>query len=331
MPDLDPGRRRRPAFPQLGRALDGSAVIYNKHSFSDTSIVEMHTTLSVHPFQVALPPGRYTLVVERGKEYHAATRQLEIGRRAAANHDPAEALDRYGPAGWYSGDTHVHRPAEEVAHLMLAEDLNVAIPLTDWVRDAFVAPAARRGELGRDPGPELMKIDENHCIFPVNTEYELFTVGGKPHTQGAVFVINHKTPRTWPRRRFGRCRAGPPRWRPARARQAQLALVDDDRPDLARRPVRAVQQPHLGDRVRLQQFRLGRRRLHGDRKRREASPSGAGSIWVSELLRAAQLRISDAAHGRLRVGRPSRSTRLRPRLRPSGDRPAFDGPAWIRA
>ena len=30
--------------------------------------------------------------------------------------------------------------------------------------------------------------------IPRNTEYEIFTVGGKPHTLGAFFVINHKTP-----------------------------------------------------------------------------------------------------------------------------------------
>ena len=85
-------------------ALDGSAVIYNKHSLSDPSIVEMHTTLSAHPFQVALPPGRYTVVVERGKEYHAATRQVD-DRPASRSRItiPPEAMDRHGPAGLVLG------------------------------------------------------------------------------------------------------------------------------------------------------------------------------------------------------------------------------------
>ena len=60
-------------------APDGSAVIYNRHSFTDPSIVEMHTTLSAHPFQISLTPGRYTVVVERGKEYHAESRQVTVG------------------------------------------------------------------------------------------------------------------------------------------------------------------------------------------------------------------------------------------------------------
>ena len=34
---------------------------------------------------------------------------------------------------------------------MLAEDLNVAFPLTDWVREAFVTPVAQRD--GVVPGP----------------------------------------------------------------------------------------------------------------------------------------------------------------------------------
>ena len=49
--------------------------------------------------------------------------------------------------GWYSGDTHTHRTLAELPNVMLAEDLNVAFPLLDWVREAFVPPiagAARR-------------------------------------------------------------------------------------------------------------------------------------------------------------------------------------------
>jgi hypothetical protein len=42
--------------------------------------------------------------------------------------------------GWYSGDTHVHRSLDELPNVMRAEDLNVAFPLTYWVRRAGVAP-----------------------------------------------------------------------------------------------------------------------------------------------------------------------------------------------
>ena len=46
--------------------------------------------------------------------------------------------------GWYSGDTHTHRTLDELPNVMLAEDLNVAFPLVDWVREAFVPPIERR-------------------------------------------------------------------------------------------------------------------------------------------------------------------------------------------
>jgi len=39
----------------------------------------MHVTLSAHPFVVQLPPGRYTLTVERGKEYHPERREVTVG------------------------------------------------------------------------------------------------------------------------------------------------------------------------------------------------------------------------------------------------------------
>jgi hypothetical protein len=174
--------------------LDGSVVIYNKHSLSDPTIVEMHTTLSAHPFQVSLPPGRYTLVVERGKEYHVLTRQVEVGTEPVRITIPLERWIDMSRLGWYSGETHVHRELGDLPNLMLAEDLNVAFPLVDWVREAFAAPVARRKSSFVDPGTGPIKIDASHWIFPRNTEYELFTVGGKRHILGAFFVINHKTP-----------------------------------------------------------------------------------------------------------------------------------------
>ena len=64
--------------------------------------------------------------------------------------------------GWYSGDTHTHRTLEELPNVMLAEDLNVAFPLVDWVREAFVTPIERREASFRDPGPDPIRIDATH-------------------------------------------------------------------------------------------------------------------------------------------------------------------------
>src|SRR5262245_36158335 len=179
-------------FPK-SEAKAGAAVEYRKQRQDNPRAVEMHTTLSAHPFALTLPPGRYTFTVERGKEYLPETRVVTVGK------DPVDLrfklkrwIDMAG-RGWYSGETHVHRAAEEMPTLVLAEDLNVTFPLSYWVTEAFASPkTARKGPFqGVDPKP--IAVDPTHIIYPLNTEYEIFTVEKKPHTLGAFFAINHQT------------------------------------------------------------------------------------------------------------------------------------------
>jgi hypothetical protein len=173
---------------------EGSAVAYRRTAIGNAAVVEMHVTLSAHPFVVRLPPGRYTLTAERGKEYHPERREVTVGDEPV---DLTVRLRRWIDAaarGWYSGDTHTHRTPGELPNVMLAEDLNVALPLTDWVREAFVTPVAKRAASFVDPGAAPVRVDATHLIVPRNTEYEIFTVGTARHTLGAFFVLNHKTP-----------------------------------------------------------------------------------------------------------------------------------------
>lgn len=169
------------------RSIGGTAVTYKKQRPDNSKCVEMHTTLSAHPFSIDLPPGKYTITVERGKEY------LPLVREVALNDGPIEVklpLTRWinlAERDWYSGETHVHRTLEELPNVMLAEDLNVAFPLNAWVREAYAAP--------RDPieNARLIAVDKTHVIHPRNTEYEIFTIGKDRHTLGAFFILNHKT------------------------------------------------------------------------------------------------------------------------------------------
>ena len=78
LPDLDPGRRWGLAFPQLGPVRRLGGRLQQAKPVTDPKIVEMHTTLSAHPFTISLPRS-YTIAVERGKEYHAETRQVAVG------------------------------------------------------------------------------------------------------------------------------------------------------------------------------------------------------------------------------------------------------------
>src|SRR5262245_34881113 len=176
-------------FPKSTDAA-GRAVEYRKER-GPTS-VEMHTALSAHPFTVELPPGKYTLIVERGKEYVPHEAKLEIDERPVQVTIPLRRWIKMAESGWYSGDTHVHRPLDELPTLMLADDLNVVFPLTYWVTRADTPPS--QGDKNQPPvAAKLIEVAPEHVIWPLNTEYEIFTVGERRHTLGAVFGLGHQT------------------------------------------------------------------------------------------------------------------------------------------
>jgi hypothetical protein len=179
-------------FPRSA-APGGTAVEYKKQRPNMPDSVEMHTTLSAGPFAIDLPPGKYEITVERGKEYATLTRELTVGAAAVELELPLRRWFDAAAAGWYSGDTHVHRTLAELPNVVAAEDLNVAFPLTHWVTEAYLPPTAGRRDPAAVGDPKLITVDATHVIWPLNTEYEIFTVDKKPHTLGAVFVLNHKS------------------------------------------------------------------------------------------------------------------------------------------
>jgi hypothetical protein len=168
---------------------DGAAIAYEKRRGERS--VEVHTALSAHAFEADLEPGKYSITVERGKEYRTLVRELEVRGEPLDLELRLERWVEMAARGWFSGDTHVHRPLEELPVLVLAEDLNVALPLVHWVTTGFKAPWSP-GQAA--PAPEPIRVDATHAIYPLNTEYEIFQVGGKPHTLGAIFILNHRRP-----------------------------------------------------------------------------------------------------------------------------------------
>ncbi len=190
--DAPPGAAKW--FFARSAAAEGSAVEYQKQR--QPGSVEMHTTVSAHPFVVDVPAGTYVVTVERGKEYRAVTRKVEVGREPVRLRIELPRWIDMTAAGWYSGDTHVHRTIEELHNLLLAEDVNVGLPLSYWITRAYQSPGSGQRSASETFKPEPIVVDPTHVIYPINTEYEIFSVGPKRHTLGAVFALGHRRPFT---------------------------------------------------------------------------------------------------------------------------------------
>ena len=190
-------------FVETVEADKGSALPYREQWVPMEGSVEKHTTVSADPFRVELEPGRYTVTVERGKEYFPLTAVIEIADQPVQRILPLKRWVNLASMGWFSGETHVHRRVQELPNVMLAEDLNVAFPVTFWTVDAFAAPGLSPSPLRRqgpspfgsrqDRGSAKINVDSSHVIFPRNTEYEVFNVGSKRHVLGALFILNHQS------------------------------------------------------------------------------------------------------------------------------------------
>jgi len=177
-------------------AADGSAIVYDK---TRGTSAERHTTLSAHDFVIDLPAGKFRFTAERGKEYLRASREVEVAATPLEIQIELRRFVDMAARGWYSGETHVHRSIEEMSNLLPAEDLNVAFPLTYWVTRSGEVPATsgadpisgRGARATRDSG-RWESVDATHVFWPRNTEYEIFSVDGKQHPLGAVFLIRHR-------------------------------------------------------------------------------------------------------------------------------------------
>lgn len=170
----------------------GSAVRYEKRSGFNTNATEFHTTLSAHQWVAELPPGRYTAVVERGKEYLPLTNQFTVAVQPVHVKLPLKRWVDMAARGWFSGDAHNHRAPAELETAMLAEDVNVALPMIDWTTVDTVPPALSDKNMKGNFGGRPVFVDPTHVWYPRNTEYEIFRSGGKQHTLGALLVVGHK-------------------------------------------------------------------------------------------------------------------------------------------
>lgn len=173
----------------------GSVVRYEKQNWINASSQEFHSSISAHPFRLRLPPGTYSLVAERGKEYLSWQQTITVDADTHTLTIPLKRWIDMGQRGWYSGDTHVHRPVRQLATPMLADHVNVALPMVYWTTrsDRSAAEGDRTDTADAMLPAKQIHIDPTHVIWPKNTEWEIFTVDQKQHTLGALFAINHRS------------------------------------------------------------------------------------------------------------------------------------------
>jgi hypothetical protein len=147
----------------------GSAVPYREEWVPMPGSVERHTTISADPFRVDLPPGDYRLTIERGKEYLPLTEQVTIGDRPVRHTFLLRRWVNMAQRGWFSGETHVHRRFSELPNVMLAEDLNVAFPVTYWTTRAFTRPGLEPSSLrSQGPSPWGPRVDRGYSPIAVD-------------------------------------------------------------------------------------------------------------------------------------------------------------------
>jgi hypothetical protein len=123
--------------------------------------------VAMNGFEIALPPGKYTLVAERGPEYRPF--RITFDGRAGRDLNFPVALKRWismNDLGWYSGDLHNHRRPEDMPLLLLAEDLNLAPTLSDWVWDD------RERSAPSQSGRAIQKVDAKHVFSLLDKEVE---------------------------------------------------------------------------------------------------------------------------------------------------------------
>jgi hypothetical protein len=120
-----------------------------------------------------LAPRLYTFEIERGPEHSVATGRFIVTAGAPLNlTNQLRRLVDLSREGWWSGETHVHRPPRDIELLMRAEDLHVA-GLNTWWNDA-------------NPFAKQAPPDNPVVSFDGNRFYDL--LGGEDERAGGALL-----------------------------------------------------------------------------------------------------------------------------------------------
>ncbi len=117
-----------------------------------------------------LVPGIYLYEIECGKEYKIANGsfQASAGQERLITVELERIADLVAE-GWYAGDLHNHRSAEDMPLLLRAENVHIGIVPTWWIN---IAPGC--GFWHETPKEMLTKVDKNRFIYRNVYEDERF-------------------------------------------------------------------------------------------------------------------------------------------------------------
>ncbi|MSU62427.1 MAG: hypothetical protein EXS31_08530 [Pedosphaera sp.] len=84
--------------------------------------------------EILVEPGRYSVTIERGPEWSAASSPVDIPAGVTRTNltFALRRLVNLASEGWWSGETHVHRSVADAELLLRSEDLHIAQVITWW-------------------------------------------------------------------------------------------------------------------------------------------------------------------------------------------------------
>jgi hypothetical protein len=125
--------------------------------------------------RLVLTPGAYTYDIERGPEYRMATGSLELATGDSVRLNTAlTRIANLAAEGWWSGETHVHRPTNDIQLLMQAEDLHVVPVITWWNK--------QNPWTAQIPDKRLVQFDGNRFYH---------VMGGEDEREGGALLYFH--------------------------------------------------------------------------------------------------------------------------------------------
>lgn len=120
-----------------------------------------------------VPPGTYRYRVARGPEFTQVEKTIEVGEGASLRE--VVTLTRtvnMAARGWWPGETHIHRPLEQVPLLVRAEEINIAPVITWW----------------NETNPWLTQSPPEPALQPLPENRFLYALGGEDERGGGAFL-----------------------------------------------------------------------------------------------------------------------------------------------